>query len=266
VNDFRQYTGVADTYERVRAPITSAVAADLVALSEPPDGARVLDVGAGTGVAAEAAAAAVPEGLVVGVDRSIEMLATGRRARPGLRALAAEAIQLPFPDATFDVVLGNFVIPEFKRYETALFDIMRVLRPGGRLAVSTWTLEEDELAMRWRTLVEESTGQEMVRSARSEAIPWAERFGRAATLEETLRDSGLRPVRVERRTYRFSMPRDDYIAEQSTRALGRFVREMLGEHGFEAFLDRARAAYASSYGDEIKDSREALIAIGTKPS
>ena len=265
MNDFRQYTGVADTYERVRAPITSAVAADLVALAEPPDGARILDVGAGTGVAAEAAAKAVPGGFVCGVDRSVEMLVAGRRARPEFRAIAAEAIQLPFPDATFDVVLANFVIPEFKRYETALFDIMRVLRPGGRLAVSAWTLDEDELSKRWRALVEEAAGQEMVRSARAEAIPWAELFGRAPTLEQTLRDSGLRPVRVERRTYRFSMPRDDYVAEQSTRALGRFVREMLGDRGFEAFLDRVRAAYASAYGDEIQDSREALIAIGTKP-
>ena len=263
--DFRQYTGVADTYERVRAPITAPVAADLVALADPPDGARVLDIGTGTGVAAEAAAAALPAGFVVGIDRSIEMLAAGRRARSKLRAIAAEAIQLPFHDATFDVVLANFVIPEFKRYETALFDIIRVLRPGGRLAVSVWTLEEDELSKRWRALVEETAGQEMVRSARAEAIPWAERFGRPATLEETLRDSGLRPVRVERRTYRFSMPRDDYIAEQSTRSLGRFLREMLGARGFEAFLDRAHAAYASSYGDEIKDSRDALIAIGTKP-
>lgn len=265
MNDFRQYTGVADVYERVRAPITGAVAADLVALAAPPDGARVLDVGTGTGVAADAAGSAVPGGLVVGVDRSVEMLLAGRRARPHLRLVAAEAIQLPFRDATFDVVLGNFVLPEFKRYDTALFDLLRVLRPGGRLAASVWTLEEDELSKRWRALVEESTGQEMVRSARAEAIPWAERFGRPESLEQTLRDAGMRPVRVERRTYRFSMPKDDYVAEQSTRALGRFVREMLGERGFDAFLDRARAAYASGYGDEIRDSREALLVIGTKP-
>jgi ubiquinone/menaquinone biosynthesis C-methylase UbiE len=265
VNDFRQYTGVAETYERVRAPITGAVAADLVALAEPAPGARVLDVGTGTGVAAEAAVAAAPAGFIVGVDRSVEMLVAGKRARPGLRSVAAEAIQLPFGDATFDVVLANFVLAEFKRYETALFDLIRVLRPGGRLVASAWTLDEDELSKRWVGLVEEAAGQEMVRSARAEAIPWAERFGRAPSLEQTLRDSGLRPVRVERRSYRFSMPRDDYVAEQSTRALGRFVREMLGDRGFESFLGRARAAYASAYSEEIQDSREALIAIATKP-
>lgn len=265
MNDFRQYSGVAEDYERVRAPMTAAVAADVVALAAPGDGARILDIGSGTGVAADAAASTVAGSLVVGVDRSIEMLAVGRRARPGLRAVAAEAIQLPFPDATFDSVLANFVLAEFKRYETALFDLLRVLRPGGSLAGSTWAKGEDELARRWRSLVEETTGPELVRSALKDAMPWAERFGEPATLEQTLRDSGLRPVRVERRSYRFGMTRDDYVAERSTGALGRFVREMLGDRGYASFLDRARTTFASEFGDRIEDSRQVLIVIGTKP-
>jgi len=265
MNDFRRYAEVAETYERVRAPITAAVAADLVALAEPPATARVLDVGSGTGVAAAAAASAVPSGLVVGVDRSSEMLEIGRRARPALRVAAADANQLPFREATFDVVLANFVLPEFTRYDTALFDLIRVLRPGGRLVASVWTLEEDELSKTWRTLVEETIGEEMIASARQEAIPWAERFGDPARLEQTLRDSGLHPVRVERHSYRFSMTRDDYVAEQSTRALGRFVREMLGERDWESFLGRAREVYERTFPPEIGDTREVLLASGTKP-
>jgi ubiquinone/menaquinone biosynthesis C-methylase UbiE len=265
VNDFRRYTGIAETYEQVRAPITSAVATDLVALAEPPAGARVLDVGSGTGVATEAATSAIPTGVVVGVDRSVEMLEVGRRARPALRTAAAEAIQLPFRDATFDVVLANFVIVEFTRYDTALFDLIRVLRPGGRLAVSVWALEEDDLERTWRALVEETISPELTRSARADGEPWAERFGDSAKLDQTLRDGGLRPVRVERRSYRFGMSRDDYVAERSIRSLGRFVREMLGEKDWSAFLDRARAAFAAKFPEQIQDTRAVLIAIGTKP-
>jgi ubiquinone/menaquinone biosynthesis C-methylase UbiE len=265
VNDFRLYDGVADTYERVRAPITAGVAADLVALAEPMAGARVLDVGTGTGVAAHAAGAAVSGAVVVGADRSVEMLAVGRRARPDLRAVAAEAIQLPFRDATFDVVLANFVLPEFTHYDTALFDLIRVLRPGGALAGSVWTRYEDELTRRWRLMVEEMIGQELVISARQDAIPWAERFGDRTGLDQALRDAGFHPVRIEQRSYRFAMDRDDYVAEQSTRALGRFVREMLGERDWASFLDRARAAFAADYPERIEDSRDVLLAIGTKP-
>ena len=265
MNDFRLYSGVAEDYERIRAPMTAAVAADLVALAEPADGARILDIGTGTGVAAEAAASAVAGSSVVGVDRSFEMLAVGRRARPELTTVAAEAIQLPFRDGTFDLVLANFVIHEFTRYDTALFDLIRVLKPGGRLSASTWATEEDDLSRRWRALVEETAGHELVRSALKDATPWAERFGNAAALEETMRDSGLRPVRVERRQYRFPLTRDDYVADQSTRALGRFIRQMLGERAYSSFVDRARSAFAEDYGEHIEDSRRVLLVIGTKP-
>lgn len=265
MNDWRRYDTVAETYERVRAPVTATVAADLVALAAPDAGARILDVGSGTGVAADAAASAIPAGVVVGADQSVEMLRIGVRARPGLRLVAAEAIQLPFRDAAFDAVLANFVLTEFTRWDTALFDLIRVLRPGGALAASVWRTEEDELSRTWRALVERTIGQEMLRSAIREATPWAERFGDPARFDDTLRQSGLRPVRVERRTYRFSMTRDEYIEEQSTRALGRFVRGMLGESGWTSFLAEAHAAYQSGFGQNVEDSREVLLAVGTKP-
>jgi ubiquinone/menaquinone biosynthesis C-methylase UbiE len=264
VSDFRLYSGVADTYDRVRAPFTAGVAADLVALAAPPDGARILDVGSGTGSSSEAAAA-TNAGPVVGVDRSIEMLAVGRRSRPAVRTAAAEANQLPFRDATFDLVVANFVIAEFARYDTALFDLLRVLKPGGKLATSTWMNEADELSAVWRRLVEETIGQELARSAVQDAAPWADRFADRAQLDQTLRDAGFRPVHIEKRTYRFEMSRDDYVDEQSTRTHGRFVREMLGERGWSSFVDRARAAYGERFGDRIGDSRDVLIAIATKP-
>jgi ubiquinone/menaquinone biosynthesis C-methylase UbiE len=263
--NWRRYDAVAETYERVRAPVTAAVAADLVAVASPQPGARVLDVGSGTGVAADAAAAAVPAGLVVGVDLSEPMLHAGAHARPGLRLVAAEAIQLPFRDASFDAVLANFVLTEFHRYDTALFDLIRVLRPGGVLAASVWRTDVDDLTTTWRSLVEETIGPEMLRSALEEATPWAERFGDPARLEETLRGSGLHPVRIERRGYRFAMTRDDYVAEQSTRALGRFVRDMVGEDEWAAFLERARSRFASAFGQNVEDSRDVLLAVGTKP-
>jgi ubiquinone/menaquinone biosynthesis C-methylase UbiE len=263
VSDWRRYEDVAETYERVRAPIAARIARDLVALTDPPSGGRVLDVGTGTGVAAEAAAAAGAR--VVGVDRSLAMLAVGRRARPALGLAAAEAIQLPFPDGVFDVVLASLVLHELTRYDTALFDLLRVLRPRGWLATATWAAGEDELEATWRGLVEETVGPELVGSARQDAAPWLERFGDPARLEETLRDAGLRPVRVERRSYRFRMSREDYLAEQGTRWLGRFVRGMLGSRGWESFLERARRTFAERFGPDIEDTRDVLFAVGTKP-
>ena len=265
MNDWRAYDEVAETYERVRAPITAHPAADLVALAGVQPGARVLDVGTGTGVGAEAAARAAGAGLVVGVDQSPPMLRVGRRSRPALRFAAAEAIQLPFRDAAFDVVTAGFVIHMFTRYETAIFDLLRVLRAGGVFAASAWANGEDELGKTWRTLAEETVGQEILDSARDDATPGRDRFGDPARFEEALRDAGLRPVRIERRAYRYSLSREDYLAEQGTRALGRFVHEMLGDAGWSSFLDRVRAAFSQRFGERIDDSRDVLLAIGGKP-
>jgi len=255
VSDWRRYDLVADVYARVVAPNTAAIARDLLALAEPAPGARVLDVGSGPGVGLQAATTA-------GVDRAPAMVAA---APSGLPLAAAEAIQLPFRDATFDVVTANLVIAEFTRFDTALFDLIRVLRPAGRLAASAWVNGEDELEQTWRLLVDEMIGPELIRSTLRDATPWAERFGDANTFRDTLHDVGLRQIRVERRSYRFVLTRDDYVAEQGTRALGRFTRGMLGETGWHSFIERARSTFAGRFDDRIEDSREVLLAVGTKP-
>jgi ubiquinone/menaquinone biosynthesis C-methylase UbiE len=266
MSDWKRYDRVAETYERVRAPLTASVAADLVALSQAGPGSRILDVGTGTGVAADAAAhAAGDAGIAVGVDIAPAMLEVARRARPGLKLAAAEAIQLPFRDATFDAVIASFVLQEFARYDTALFDLLRVIKPGGRLAASTWAAEEDELQATWRSLVEATVSKEMVRSARNDAAPWWERFGAPGSLKDTLHGAGLRHIDVQRRSYRFKMNRDDYVSEQGTRALGRFVHGMLGDRGWASFEERARKVFAERFGEEVEDSRDVLLVVGTKP-
>src|SRR5205085_8583250 len=112
-------------------------AADLVRLAAPEQGGRVLDVGTGTGVAAAAAASVVlPGGLSVGVDLSKEMIRTGAAVRETVNFAAASGSDLPFATGVFDVVTANFVLSHFPRYETGLAEMTRVLRPGGRIALS----------------------------------------------------------------------------------------------------------------------------------
>lgn len=103
-----------------------------------PDGGVALDVGSGPGnVTASLARAAGPGGLALGIDISVPMLARAVRAEAGPRVgfLRADAQRLPFRDKTFDAVTSLAVLQLIPDPAAALTEMMRVLRPGGRIAV-----------------------------------------------------------------------------------------------------------------------------------
>jgi ubiquinone/menaquinone biosynthesis C-methylase UbiE len=265
VNDWRSYDGVADVWNRVNAPRNAVVARDLLLLADTEPGARALDVGTGTGALAGTAAELTGGGHVVGIDVSPAMLDVARRSHPDVRFVAAQAIDLPFRDARFDIVAGNFVLQHFPRPSTALFDMLRVLRSGGRLALTTWGAGEDDLDKTWRELVEEVVGPDLARDAVQRSAPGRDRFADRAVIEETLLDAGLRHVRTEPREYRFSFSIREYVDGRSILSTGRFLREMVGEQQFARFIDRAMAVYADRFADPLNDFRDVWLAVATKP-
>jgi SAM-dependent methyltransferase len=103
-------------------------------------GDRVLDVGCGTGVLACAAAERVaPDGHVVGIDPSEQMLAVARGKRVDVDWQTGRAEDLPFNNATFDAVVSQFALMFVERKPVAVGEMLRVLRPGGgRLVVAVW--------------------------------------------------------------------------------------------------------------------------------
>lgn len=103
-------------------------------------GMRVLDVGTGTGLVAEALGG--NDGLhVVGVDRSALMLAHRRGVRPP--GVQADASLLPFPGGCFDVWVAAFLLNHLPP-EPALREAARVVRPGGGVLASTWPADRHD--------------------------------------------------------------------------------------------------------------------------
>lgn len=103
-----------------------------------PSGGTALDVGSGPGnITAALARAAGLDGLAVGVDISEAMLARAVKAEAGRQVgfLRADAQQLPFRDECFDAVISIAVVQLIPDADAALSEMVRVLRPGRRMAV-----------------------------------------------------------------------------------------------------------------------------------
>jgi SAM-dependent methyltransferase len=102
-------------------------------------GQRVLDVACGTGILAREIASRVGSvGRVVGIDPSPGMVAVAKQLGPSVEWREGIAEALPFPDQSFEAVVSQFGLMFFTDRRQALREMLRVLTPGGRLAIAVW--------------------------------------------------------------------------------------------------------------------------------
>lgn len=128
---------IAPDYDSWAGGQHGRVAARLVDLASPEEGEAALDVATGTGLVANLVAPRVNPGFVFGVDLSDNMLAIARsKQAKNVQFLGMAAEHLVFRPQSFDLVTMGEALAYLADPTTALEEAHRVLRPGGRLAVS----------------------------------------------------------------------------------------------------------------------------------
>src|SRR5437899_4140099 len=128
---------IAPVYDTWAGGQHARVAGRLVDLAAPVKNEHVLDVGTGTGLVAHLVAPKVSPGMVLGIDLSENMLSIARaKKQKNVQFVGMAAEHLVFRPGTFDLVTMGEALAYFADPTTALAEANRVLRPGGRLAVS----------------------------------------------------------------------------------------------------------------------------------
>lgn len=246
---------IPETYEQYMVPLIFRPYAELLAervTSFAPS--RILETAAGTGVVTRALHRALPNAEIVATDLNQPMLdQAGQQLRvPQVRFQQADALDLPFDDASFDVVLCQFGVMFFPDKAKANAEARRVLRDGGKYLLVIWDKVDRNLA----TKVAGPAVAELFpddTAAFYERIPF--RYHDRAVIEDDLRNAGFVDIAfdtVELRS-RAATARDAAIALTQ----GTPMRSDIEKRGPDALANATEAAAQALRIFEGKDGFDA---------
>jgi ubiquinone/menaquinone biosynthesis C-methylase UbiE len=197
----------AAEYDRAFAHVTSHFMPFLLRAAHIAPGMHVLDIATGTGLSAEAALAAVgPTGHVTAADVSPAMAEKARERLakvPNVSVSVEDGQALSFGDSSFDAVLCNLGLMFFPDPVRGLTEFCRVLRPGGRVAVSVNTVVERSYNHQINVII----ARQMPGLA--EAVTRTFALGEASLLQSLFKEAGFAEFETDTVRHTFVLPSFD---------------------------------------------------------
>jgi ubiquinone/menaquinone biosynthesis C-methylase UbiE len=235
----------AAEYDRAFAHVSEHFLPFLFNAAHLSHGMRVLDVATGTGLAAQGIADLIgPTGSVSATDVSPAMVEQARKrlAAAGNVTVSVEDGQsLSFPDKSYDAVICSLGLMFFPSPQQALLEFFRVLRPGGRAAVSVLTVPERSYNGRINIIIASYA------PAFAETVNRTFALGGEARLRSIFEEAGFREVSVTTESHRFTLPSFDAYFSPFERGGGSTGQAYVGLS--EDVRVKVRQALRCSLGD-----------------
>lgn len=255
-------------WDGVNMPFVRPAAEEIIRRVAPKPGDAVLDVASGTGEPGLSIAPMVGNGRVVLTDLAQDMLEVAREKAsalhlPHVEVLVCDVSELPFPDNTFDIVTCRFGFMFFPSMLRAAQEMVRVLKPGGRMAVSVWNVPEKNF---WVTAIMGTIARNMELPPPPPGAPGMFRCAAEGVMTDLFTQAGLRDVSATE------------VAQQLDVKTTETYWEMMTEVGapIVAALSKADAATAARiktevfalvrerYPDEVRIAASSRVISGVK--
>lgn len=261
------------TYGQVGPKFFSYFGRKLVEHANLPRGARILDVACGRGAVLFPAAEAVgAEGSVIGIDFAAGMVEGTSREAAERGLLHVEVRQmdsehLDFPDSSFDVILCGFAIFFFPQLERALAEFRRTLKPGGRIALSTWGNEFDAQWEWFDQLVKKYLPPDPAEEQDSESAD-EPHFDTPEGMQKIMTTAGFTSVQVRSEAVDFTYATKEEWWESQWSHGGRTSLERIEKTGGPEALERFKSEAQEQLSEEsqnIKRSFHVLYTLALNP-
>lgn len=169
---------------------------EIIRLLKPNNGEIILDVASGTGEPGLTIATKLDGGKVIITDLAEDMLEIARenaekRGITNIETVACDVCELPFPDNTFDAISCRFGFMFFPDMRLAASEMVRVLKPGGRIATSVWNVPEKNF---WVTAMMGAINRNMEIPAPPPSAPGMFRCAKDGLIADIFAQVGLKNI------------------------------------------------------------------------